>query len=275
MTPRSAEDVSAAIKIFTQNQCEFAVKSGGHNANPGANSIDGGVSLDLGALQTARLAPDRSYVSLDAGVTWGEAYDAFTDTGIAFTGGICEDVGVSGVALGGGQSLFQPKKGWVVDNILNYQVVLASGDIVNANQTSYPDLFKALKGGNTNFGVVTKVDVAAFDFEKLWGGEVFVGLADAEVPRSDVIDRMGHALTDFVAENNHDLDSAVQLMTLYLSGGRGQTVIAAFVNTEGVENPKALQPFLNLPNQVRTSVGHTKLADFVHKVSELQPKGFR
>lgn len=42
------------------------------------------------------------------------------------------------------------------------QVVLASGRIVNANLTSYPDLFAALKGGSSNFGIVTSFDLKVF-----------------------------------------------------------------------------------------------------------------
>ena len=40
------------------------------------------------------------------------------------------------------------------------QVALASGQmIVNANSTSHPDLFAALKGGSNNFGIVTSFDM--------------------------------------------------------------------------------------------------------------------
>jgi hypothetical protein len=282
VTPKSAEDVAAAVKILTKNECEFAVKSGGHNANPGANSIDGGVSIDLATLNHATLADDRSHVSLGSGVTWGEAYDTFTDSGIGFTGGICEDVGAGGVSLGGGQSLFQPKRGWAVDNIQNYELVLASGDIVNANQTSNPDLFKSLKGGNTNFGIVTKVDIAAFEFDEMWGGEVFVALEgpfgiNLGASRDEVLNKMSRAITDFTANNHEDVDTAVQLMTVYLSHHMGHLINAAFGNTANVEEPKSLEPFLNMPNQVplMTHSDHTKLADFVHKVSEFQAKGYR
>lgn len=273
--PESTEDVSAAIKIIAQNQCKFSVKSGGHNANPGANSINGGVSIDLSSLNSTSLSADRSFVSLGSGVSWGEAYDAFNNSNIGFTGGICEDVGVGGVSLGGGQSLFAPKKGWAIDNILNYEIVLASGEVVNANQTSNADLFKALKGGNTNFGIVTRVYLDAFDFEGLWGGEVYVNLTGTEASRSDVLDQISHAITNFTTNNHLDTSSAVQLMTVYLSGGLGQIVNAAFGNTDGVEKPESIQPFLEMPNQVLNQAGPVKMADFVHKVSEFQAKGYR
>ncbi|KAF4506453.1 hypothetical protein G6O67_006538 [Ophiocordyceps sinensis] len=275
VTPKSAHDVSKILKILTKGQCKFAVKAGGHNANPGANSIDGGVSIDLGGLDSASLARDRSYVSLGSGLTWGRAYDRFNDSGIGFPGGVCEDVGVGGPSLGGGQSLFQAKKGWAVDNILSYELVLASGDIVNANQTSRPDLFKALKGGNTNFGLVTNVKFAAFELQRIWGGEVLVSLNGPQASRSEMLDRICRATVDFVRNNNNDLDTGLQVATAYLSGNKGQLVDLALSNTAGVESPKAAQPFLKMPNQVSNVARRIKVADLVHEVSKFEPKGFR
>lgn len=272
---QSADDISKTMKVIVANQCKFAVRGGGHNANVGANSIDNGVSIDLSRLNQTSLAADRSFVSLGGGTTWGQAYDAFNSSNIGFPGGICEDVGAGGISLGGGQSVFQPKVGWVIDNIVNYEVVLASGEIVNANQTSRSDLYKALKGGNTNFGVVTKVSIAAFDFDGLWGGEIVVGLDTPGANRSDLITKITQATIDFTANNHLDTDTAILLMTAYLAGKKGQIVTTAFGNTKGVENPPSLKPFAALPNQVKNSAAHVKLADFVHQVSAFQPKGFR
>jgi hypothetical protein len=52
-------------------------------------------------------------------------------------------------------------------------MVLASGEIINANSTSHPDLTRALRGGSNNFGIVTAFDMRVFPQGKFWGG--FVG----------------------------------------------------------------------------------------------------
>lgn len=62
------------------------------------------------------------------------------------------DVGVGGLLLGGGLSFLSTQYGLACDNVVNYEVVLANASIVNANATSYPDLFWALKGGGNQFG---------------------------------------------------------------------------------------------------------------------------
>lgn len=58
---------------------------------------------------------------------------------------------------------------------MNFEVVLASGKIVNANATSQPDLFAALKGGQSNFGVVTRFDLKALPAGPIWGGRIIFG----------------------------------------------------------------------------------------------------
>lgn len=50
------------------------------------------------------------------------------------------------------------------------QIVLSSGEILNANASKHADLHKALKGGNNNFGIVSRLDFRVFKQGKLWAG---------------------------------------------------------------------------------------------------------
>lgn len=71
----------------------------------------------------------------------------------------------------GGISYFSGRYGWACDNVRNYEVVLADGNIVNASPISNPDLYWALRGGSgTNFGIVSRFDLATFEQGLLWGG---------------------------------------------------------------------------------------------------------
>lgn len=60
--------------------------------------------------------------------------------------------------------------GWAADNVLEYEVVVASGDIVKASASENTDLFWALKGGSSNFGIVTQFTVRTFPSPGIWAG---------------------------------------------------------------------------------------------------------
>ncbi|KAI0016758.1 hypothetical protein F4780DRAFT_797372, partial [Xylariomycetidae sp. FL0641] len=75
--------------------------------------------------------------------------------------------------LSGGLSFFSSREGFICDNVVNYEIVLASGDIVNANAHENHDLQVALRGGGNNFGVVTRYDFRTFKQGPIWGGFVF------------------------------------------------------------------------------------------------------
>lgn len=49
-------------------------------------------------------------------------------------------------------------------------MVLADGNIVEASQDSYPDLYRALRGGGANFGIVTDLTLNIYPYEGVWGG---------------------------------------------------------------------------------------------------------
>jgi hypothetical protein len=73
----------------------------------------------------------------------------------------------------GGLSYFSYDRGFICDDVVSYEVVLASGEIVNANAETNADLWVALKGGGNNFGIVTRFDLRIFELKQMWGGKIF------------------------------------------------------------------------------------------------------
>ncbi|KAK2005552.1 FAD binding domain-containing protein [Colletotrichum eremochloae] len=82
-------------------------------------------------------------------------------------------VGVGGAVLGCGTSFFSPRYGFICDVAEDFEVVLADGDIVHANENENKDLWKALRGGANNFGVVTAITMQTFRQGRFWGGQTF------------------------------------------------------------------------------------------------------
>lgn len=53
----------------------------------------------------------------------------------------------------GGLSFYSSREGFICDNIVNFEVVVASGEILNANVKENLDLWVALRGGGNNLGM--------------------------------------------------------------------------------------------------------------------------
>ena len=80
--------------------------------------------------------------------------------------------GAGGLILGGGRGWLTRLHGFSVDNLLEMEVVLASGKVVVANdRNDYADLIEGCRGGGGNFGVVTKFKLQLHRLpSKVFGG---------------------------------------------------------------------------------------------------------
>ncbi|KAK7890836.1 hypothetical protein LTR67_008048 [Exophiala xenobiotica] len=170
--PRTAGEVSLVLVILRYTLCPFAVKAGGHGKFNGESSINDGVLIDLAQLNHIIVAEDHTTVAVGPGNRWSSVYAAIEPLGITVVGGRAASVGVGGFLLGGGISWYSNLYGWGSDNIRSYQVVLGDGTIVTASKDSYPDLYKALRGGAGNFGIVTSFNLEARPYTGMWGGEI-------------------------------------------------------------------------------------------------------
>ena len=108
--PTSAGDVSEAIKVINQNECTFAIKSGGHAMFPGASNAPGGITLNLQYLNDLQVSEDRSTAFVGPGNRWGTVYDYLDPMNLTVVGGRNHDVGVGGFLLGGDSRIYAPLK---------------------------------------------------------------------------------------------------------------------------------------------------------------------
>ncbi|KAA6408168.1 MAG: FAD binding domain [Lasallia pustulata] len=157
----------------------FAIRGGGHSPVPGAASIKGGVAIDPGLFCDVTPSEDGSSVAIGAGTKWMDVSKALDKKGLAVIGGRNSAVGVAGLTLGGGLSFFPPRFGLVCSNILSYELVLASGFVTTASASTNPDLWRALKGGSNNFGIVTRFTARSFPSTKIWSGFLYMPASQA------------------------------------------------------------------------------------------------
>lgn len=167
--PTNPTGVAESIKIIASLRVPFAVRAGGHSPNPRWSSVGShGILLDLQRLNTVTLSNGGSVVGVGAGARWGPVYDVLGTQGRAAIGARSRSVGVGGSILGGGYHHLSNQFGLAVDNVQNFQVVLANGSIVDANARQNQELFWALKGGGSNFGIVTRFDLYTLPVPTVW-----------------------------------------------------------------------------------------------------------
>ncbi|PIG89960.1 hypothetical protein AARAC_010226 [Aspergillus arachidicola] len=148
----------------------IAVRAGGHNLGY-SNNIDTGVTIDLKYLNQTTYDSKTNIASVSPGSHWEDVYAELHKHGVVVTGGRDGDVGVGGFLLGGGSTYYMAQTGFGCDSIKNFEVVLTNGTIVNANEDENSDLWRALKGGGSNFGIVTRYDMEALEDKYIAHGQ--------------------------------------------------------------------------------------------------------
>jgi hypothetical protein len=107
----------------------------------------------------------------------GGEFDRETQAfGLATTLGIAADTGIAGITLGGGYGWLCGKYGLACDNLLAADVVTADGELLHASEKENPDLFRAVRGGGGNFGVVTSFEYRLHPVGRVLGGAIFYPL---------------------------------------------------------------------------------------------------
>lgn len=87
--PEDASDVSKIVTTLMGNDSgvPFAVKSGGHNHNPGFNGVHGGVLISLSRINAVEPLSDGKSANVGPGARWGQVQTALDATGVAAVGG--------------------------------------------------------------------------------------------------------------------------------------------------------------------------------------------
>ncbi|KAJ5805940.1 FAD-binding type 2 [Penicillium pulvis] len=198
--PRTSQDVGKVLALCQALNTKFSVRGGGHLQNPGFNSNEGGVVISMKCFNAVTVSQDRSTADIGAGLTWLEVYRDLEPYGLAVTGGRVPSVGVPGLLLGGGLSFQKGKYGLSCNGIVEYEVVLADSTVVKVNATENKDLFWALRGGGSNFGIVTKFTMSTVSNQVWAEGRLFA-------PNEN--DKLLEALVSFHDEGEKDPNASL------------------------------------------------------------------
>ncbi|KAL4887661.1 hypothetical protein BJY04DRAFT_212689 [Aspergillus karnatakaensis] len=247
--PTSAEDVALAVKYLAQTPgAVFAIRASGTSPVAGAANIDNGITIDLRRLNNVHLKG--KIACIGSGASWSEVYNVLVPQGLICT------------RRKGGISTFSQEHGYACDSVVNMQVVLASGDIVDANEKENPDLFAALKGGQHSFGIVTRFDLKTFDQGQYWGGAI-------QHPSSANAIQLA-ALETFL--RTADPHAQIEQSFLFDTNApdHGYSSNNMFYTKPVVDAP-AIRVFTEIQPQIHNSMRLGTLTEFSDELSKYQP----
>ena len=180
--PDSAEDVARAITVIRSVGADMTVRGGGHSG-AGNAVADGAVMIDLSRMNQVRVDPTARRAHVGGGATWAALDAASAAHGLAVVGGTVSHTGVAGLTLSGGMGHLLSLLGLSCDNLVEATLVTADARTVTASEAAEPDLFWALRGAGTNFGVVTELVFDLHEVDPMAHlGFFFWGAEDAAEP---------------------------------------------------------------------------------------------
>ncbi|KAI9687311.1 MAG: hypothetical protein M1822_002354 [Bathelium mastoideum] len=165
----SPTDISSSLAFAQKHNLRSVIKNTGHDLlgkSGGAGAL-GIWTYHLKDLEFQNYSA-KYYVGpsvrLGAGIEGWELVQAAAAHGLKVLSGSCPGVGIAGgYSQGGGHSLLGSLYGLAADNVLEWEVVTAGGQLVIASPTQNSDLYWALSGGGgSTYGVVFSMTIKAW-----------------------------------------------------------------------------------------------------------------
>ncbi|VDC02798.1 unnamed protein product [Peniophora sp. CBMAI 1063] len=242
------EHLQAGVLFASQYDLRVAVKSSGHDYL-GRSTARNSLLLWTQYLQDVEFTDSfmvggqdkGSAVTIGSGVGLKTIYAATKEVGKMVVGGTAATVSAGGgYTQGAGHSAFSPIYGLAADNTLQYEIVLANGSFVTANEVLNSDLFWALRGGGAgSWGVITSATMQTHS------------IFNATAHRANILfssTSQAAAAMTVHAQHIFDYDElrAGQYFYVYNIGG-GESLLQVstlFANVSGDDAQAALAPFL-------------------------------
>lgn len=154
-------DVVQAVRFARQHGLLVSVRGGGHHI-AGLAVCDGDLMIDLSLMRGVWVDPATPAARAQAGCTLGDVDRETQLHGLAAVLGFVSATGIAGLTVGGGFGYLTRRHGWTCDTLLAMEVVTADAQVLRVSADENAELFWALRGGGSNFGIVTSFEYRLF-----------------------------------------------------------------------------------------------------------------
>ncbi|KAJ7118501.1 FAD-binding domain-containing protein [Mycena crocata] len=164
-------DIQAPVKFASTHNLRVSIKASGHDLlgrSTGPNTLQIHTSKFKSITSTDAFfvnGQNEGFAStLGSGVHAKDMFQQTKTNGrIAVSGGVATLCVAGGYVQGAGHSSLSPTFGLAADNALEFEIVVASGELLKVNNASHPDLFYALRGGGAgSWGVIVSATFRTF-----------------------------------------------------------------------------------------------------------------
>ncbi|MDQ0894179.1 FAD-binding oxidoreductase [Agromyces ramosus] len=256
--PHTIGEVAVAVRLAAAAGLPIAVRSGGHGLIP----VEDGLVIDLAEFNAVEVGDD-GLVAVGGGARWRDVAAALAPHALGVSSGDTRDVGVGGLALGGGIGWLVRGQGLAIDRLREAELVTASGDVLTVNAEQHPEVFWALRGGNGNFGVVTRFVFQAAPADGLVGGHVRFDISD--------VPAVMRAWRDVMRAGPDELNSTLMAMPAF--GPEMPAGLQLGVALQGTEQQlrELLEPLLSLASVTEVSLAPVEYGDLLEDAPPGRP----
>ena len=200
-----AADVSNAMMFARERDLLVAVRGGGHSIS-GKAVCEGGLMIDMSNMNSVRVDQSARTARADGGCLEGHIDREAALLGLATTGGVVSHTGAGGLTLGGGFGRLCRNFGMACDNLIGADIVTVDGQLRHVSDEENADLMWALRGGGSNFGVVTALEYSLHPMDPIVvAGDVNFAWKDAR------------AAMMFYAEHGADMPDELNLNVILVT----------------------------------------------------------
>ncbi|KAJ7020167.1 FAD-binding domain-containing protein [Mycena alexandri] len=168
---QTVTDIQAAVKFASRHNLRVAIKSSGHDSS-GRSTAPQSLLIHTNKLSSISFTDEffvgthnmGAAVTVGSGVHMNDLYQQGKANGRITVGATAATVcAAGGYVQGAGHSALAPAFGLGADNVLEFHIVVASGELLQVNSVSNSDLFYALRGGGAgSWGVIVSASFRTF-----------------------------------------------------------------------------------------------------------------
>lgn len=262
---KGVADIKSTLEFARKQDLALSIRGGGHHV-AGHAVCEGGVMMDLSAMDNIRVDPEAKVAQVGPGARVRDLDHETQAFGLATTGAPVSMVGVAGYTLGGGLGWTSRLHGLACDNLISADIITADGEFVHANEDENTDMFWAIRGGGGNFGIVTSFE---FRLHEL-GPQV---LAGPIIHPMNSVPKLLRFWRDYMNEAPDEL----QCMPVIFQVPDGETVFCLYPLYAGdpAVGEKIVVPFREIGNPITDDISVVSYAGLLSDLDEMYKAGHR